>query len=651
MTWQDAQKAFAETLPGYEDRPEQTRLAETIEKALANGTHLAAQAGTGTGKSLAALVPAINHALDTGQPVIVSTATKSLQAQYATKDLPFLAKNLGVDFDAVVMQGRSNYVCAAKVNELEPHAIPGQDQVLAEIADDEFSGLVEDLSGTLEVRDRLKITSSSDECPGFSDCPFADACFAKRAKDAAKEADVILTNHALLAMDTVIRDEQRKVNPDKQPQSILPEYSAVIVDEGHELREYAANSLSAEFSERGLNHLASEINNFLGGNAEVVQGINGAAKSLFQGLGRLLGRKKTIALTDSALLAAEPVLQAMNVAHTAIVDTDVRGDDRKKTRRQRLMRRSEATRARLRSILLSEDGGNLVRWVERDDRRDDVRLKFAPVSVAPFLREALWTHTTGVLLSATLAVGKDFSFVTGNLGMDDYDPFDAGTPFDYPNQAALYVPRNMVEPTQQNADRWRIAAQESMRKLVFAAGGRSLLLFTSTTAMKEAHAALAPSFEAAGLTVFIQGGPLNNKQIAEGFKADEKSVLFGLKSFATGFDVPGDALRLTVLDKLPFATPDDVVFAARSEAINRQFRNDWAFFQRLAVPGMALDLQQGFGRQIRTKTDEGMVAILDSRLHSKAYGRQIMGALPPARRIDNLAEAESYLEELTARRG
>lgn len=651
MTWQSAQEAFSKTLPGYEDRPEQTRLAETIEKALANGVHLAAQAGTGTGKSLAALVPAIDHAITTSLPVVVSTATKSLQNQYATKDIPFLAKNLGVDFQAVTLMGRSNYVCHAKLAELEPGTIPSQDEILNEVHDDEFSGLVQDLTAPVDVRDRLKITSSSDECPGFTDCPLAQQCFAKRAKDAAKEADVILVNHALVAMDTVIRDAQIRMNPDKEPQSILPTYSAVVVDEAHELREYVAGALSAEFSERGLSFFASEVNRLLDGKSTSVQGINGASKRLFASLSRFLGKRKTVPLTDGILLDVEPVLATLEVAHAEIVAFDIRGDDRAKMRRQRLMRRSESLRSHLRSILLSEDGGDLVRWVERDDRRDDVRLKFSPISVAPFLREALWERTTGVLLSATLAVGNDFSFVTENLGMDSYDQFDAGTPFDYANQAALYVPKGMVEPTPKNADRWRIAAQESMRRLVFAAGGRSLLLFTSNTAMKEAHAALAPSFEAAGLTVFIQGGDLNNKQIAEGFKADETSVLFGLKSFATGFDVQGDALRLTVLDKLPFASPDDVVFAARSEAINKQFHDRWAFFQRLAVPGMALDLQQGFGRQIRSKADEGMVAILDSRLYSKPYGGKILKALPPARRITDLNEATAYLEELTARRG
>lgn len=654
MSWETAQESFSRNLPGYEDRPEQTRLAETIEKALANRQNLAAQAGTGTGKSLAALVPAIDRAVATGIPVIVSTATKALQSQYAGKDIPFLQESLGIDFTAVTLKGRGNYVCIAKRFELESGTIANQDALLAEIDAEGFSGDVQDLTTELAAKDRFKITSSSDECPGKADCPFGDVCFAERAKTAAKEADVVLVNHALLAMDTVIRDSQRKLDPDREPKSLLPNFESVIVDEGHELREFVSGALSSEFSERSLTFFASEVNNFLGGKSAEVQAVNGSAKRLFASLGKVLDRKKTAPIDNDALLRLEDVmvglLQSLESLHQQIVSKKIQGDDKATAKRTRLMKRSNGMLDRLRSILLAEST-ELVRWVERDERKDDVRLKYAPLSVAPFLRDALWAHCSGVLLSATLAVGKDYSFVTGNVGMDEYGVFDAGTPFDYANQSALYVPESLVEPTPANAARWRVQAQQTMRKLVLAAGGRSLLLFTSTKAMEEAHTALAPSFRAAGLQVLIQGGPLNNKQIAEEFKRDETSVLFGLKSFATGFDVPGDALRLTVLDKLPFASPDDVVYAARSEAINRQYNNKWAFFERLAIPAMALELQQGFGRQIRSKADEGMVAILDSRLHTKPYGRKIVSSLPPARRIKDLGEAEAYLATLKYRRG
>lgn len=659
MTWQNAQSSFAAKLEGYEDRAEQTRLAETIEKALANGRNLAAQAGTGTGKSLAALVPAIDHAVKTHLPVVVSTATKSLQHQYGDKDLPFLTENLDVDFAWALLKGRSNYACLAKIAELPSDTLPGQDGLVEEIMTLGFSGDIEDLRSELDVKDRFKITSSSDECPGKNDCPFGNVCFAEKAKLAAKDADVILVNHAMLATDLIIREQQLAANPDKEPMSVLPNFGSVVIDEGHEFAEYMSGALSNEFSERGLHFFAAEVGNFLGKGANLAP-VNGAAKSLFLQLARVLGRKTTAPLNNTALLSLEDelvnLIQALVDLHEQIVAKDIRGDDKAKLKRSRLMKRSHSLQDRLRSIILAESS-ELVRWVERDERRDDVRLKFAPLTVAPFLREALWRDHEGVILSATLSVGKDYSFVTGNLGMDEYDTFDAGSPFNYPEQAALFIPADMVEPTEANKGRWRVQAQETMRRLVLAAGGRSLLLFTSTEAMKEAHAALVSSFEAAGLQVLIQNGPLTNKQLAAEFKADETSVLFGLKSFATGFDVRGDALRLTVLDKLPFASPDDVIFKARSEAIDRvvleRRLNKWVHgsFPKLAMPKMALELFQGVGRLIRSKTDEGMIAILDSRLHSKKYGRDIRSTLPPARPIKALEDAESYLADLKARRG
>lgn len=660
MSWETAQESFARNLPGYEDRPEQTRLAETIQKALANRHNLAAQAGTGTGKSLAALVPAIGHALASGQPVIVSTATKSLQHQYGDKDLPFLTENLDADFTWALLKGRSNYACLAKVAELPANALPGQTGLVQEIMTQGFSGDIEELHSELDVKDRFKITSSSDECPGKSDCPFGDVCFAEKAKLNAKDADVILVNHAMLATDLIIREQQIRNDPSKTPMSVLPNFGSVVIDEGHEFAEYMSGALSNEFSERGLANFASEVNNLLGGKSADVQAINGASKRLFGALERKLGRKPSTLLDGHALLELQDELvglvDALSALHDAIVAKDITGNDRAKLSRSRVMKRSNNLQDRLRSIIL-EDSSELVRWIERDDRRKDVRLKYAPLTVAPFLREALWRDHSGVILSATLSVGKDYSFVTSNLGMDEYQAFDAGSPFNYPEQAALFIPVDMVEPTEVNKARWRVQAQETMRRLVLAAGGRSLLLFTSTEAMNAAHDVLTSSFEAAGLQVLIQGGPMTNKQVAAEFKRDETSVLFGLKSFATGFDVQGDALRLVIFDKMPFTSPDDVIFKARSEAIDTVVRernlNKWVHgsFPKLAMPKMALDLFQGVGRLIRSKSDAGMVAILDSRLHSKKYGRDIRSTLPPARPIKSLGDAESYLEGLKATRG
>ena len=657
MTWEDAQTAFAANLPGYEDRPHQTALAKTIEKSLANGEPLAAQAGTGTGKSLAALVPAIDHAQATGLPVIVGTATISLLNQYAAKDLPFLQETLGTDFTWALLKGRRNYACKAKLAELEPNAVTNQTQLITELAVDGHDGDLQNLTFAVEPRDAVQITSSSDDCPGKANCIFGEVCFAEQAKAKAREADVILVTHAMLATDLVIRAAQMAVDPEKEPMSVLPSFGSVILDEGHEFAEYMSGALSNEFSERGLGYLATEVANLIGRTPEVAA-VQGAARTLFTGLTRILAkaRKTSARMDDAMVLGLENDLVHLHRSILALRDAvklfDVTGNDKAKTRRARLMKRTGNAADRLLDLILNEDSG-LVRWIERDERKDDVRLKYAPLTVAPFLRENLWADHDGVVLSATMGIGSDFSFVTDQLGMGNPAKFDAGSPFNYPKQARLYIPEGF-DPSPAKAAQWRVQAQETMRRLVLKANGGALLLFTSSKAMKEAFEVLAPTFRRAGLTTLMQGMEgMNNKQIAEIFKSDVTSVLFGLKSFATGFDVQGHSLHLVVIDKMPFTSPDDVMFAARSEVIDRKANGNFmkSAFMQLAVPIMALALFQFFGRLIRTGSDEGLVAVLDSRLITKGYGRTITKNLPPATRVSTLDAAESYLEDLNARKG
>lgn len=648
MTWSEAEARFATTLPGYESRTEQRRLAETIEKALANGDHLLAQAGTGTGKSLAGMVPSIEHALATGKSVIVSTATKALQTQYIGKDVPFLLEHLGKSFTAAVLKGRSNYACLQKISELQPESFPGQAEIIAELNGHE-TGDLDDLTTRFDPRNRPKITTSSDECPGKRDCPFGSVCFAEQAKAKAMESQLVVVNHALLATDLLIRAKSDgKV-------SLLPDFDAVMIDEAHELEEFVTGALGAEFTERSLSGAAAEALNFLGQDGRgPVNALTGAAKTLFAALNRFLGKDKTRALDERALLAHEDTLihtlDAIRALWSVIKETDVRGDDKKAQRRKRLMKRFTMLDARFSDLMLLESS-ELVRWVESDAKRGTI-LKSAPLHVGAFLNENLWSKVPAVLMSATLAVGSDFSYIAGRLGIEDFRGFDAGTPFDYTSQAALYVPEGF-DPSPASKSEWQMKVKATLPELIRAAGGRSLLLFTSTSAMRQAYEAVSPGLEDDGLQVLVQGGSLTNRQIAERFKEDETSVLFALRSFMTGFDVQGDSLRLVVLDKLPFPVPTDVIIKARADAIDAAARNKWVdgSFPTMTIPMMALTLLQAFGRLIRTKSDEGMVAILDSRLHTKPYGRKMLAALPPAQRVTALPQAKGYLSELTARRG
>ena len=650
MSWAEAETEFAQSLPGYESRAQQQRLATQIERALEAARTVLAQAGTGTGKSLALLVPAIDHALRTGEPVIIATATKALQDQYAGKDLPFLQEHLGKPFTWAMLKGRSNYACRAKLaEEMKSGDVFNLKSLVEELETGEHSGDLDEVVTALDPRDRSKLVSTSDECPGKRDCPFGEVCFAEAAKRRAKESDVVVVNHALLVTDLKLRSELR--DADGNPIGMLPTYSAVGIDEAHELEEYATSMLGQSFAQRGITKLATEILNFTG-EKDISSTLTGAAGQLFAVLERMLNEagkdERNTRVSGNDLLKLEKpitaLLDGLRDAWHAVNNVTTRGDEGQDGRKKRLKKRIGGMGEKLTLLLVAEDD-QLVRWTERDEKRGVV-LAYAPLHVGPFLRDHLWSQVPAALLSATLSVGNDFSYIAERLGIDEFEAFDAGTPFDYPKQAALFVPQDM-DPSPSTRARWAAMAPVVTEKLVRAAGGRALLLFTSKKAMNDCHDKIAGNLEQDGLQVLKQGDK-PNRVLAEEFKADETSVLFALKSFMTGVDVQGDALRLVVIDKLPFPVPTDVIFAARCDAVEAQARNTWVdgAFPKLTVPSMALTLLQAFGRLIRTKQDRGVVAILDSRLLTKRYGRTMMQAMPPARRITALAEAEDYLREL-----
>lgn len=657
MSWKTAEERLATSLPTYESRPQQTALATKIENALASRKVLFGQAGTGTGKSFAALIPAIEHAIATGRSVVVATATKALQDQYVG-DLEFLQAHLGVDFNWAVLKGRGNYPCMAKLAELDPATILNGNQLLEELEIAENTIDLDSLITELDPRDRPKLTSSSDECPGKRDCPFGDVCYAEAAKAAARAADVIVVNHALLVTDLVVREV---TGGEVQ---MLGDFDAVIVDEGHEFEEYTTSALGSEMSVRSLTSLGTEIANFLG-DPNAVSSLMAAAQGLFTAMGRVLGNDKTAELSQAVLVrnaeAFGKVTDALRLLATEVRDVDTYGNDAAKNRSKRLLRRISSTVTRVVRVV-SEDAADLVRWVENDEKRGTI-LKFAPLHVGEFLNRMLWNGMdeegdsfprSAVILSATLALGDDFSYIAGRLGAEEYLSFDAGTPFAYPKQAAVFIPSSGCDPSQGSSWEGRLVA--TIDQLVIASGGRALLLFTSRRSMDKAHAAVADRMADAGIQVLKQGDA-PNKRLAAEFKRDETSVLFALRSFMTGVDVQGDALRLVIIDKMPFPVPTDVIVKARAQAIDdevaRTGQNKWVHgsFNTMTVPGMALVLMQAFGRLIRTKNDEGLVVILDDRIHTKKYGKRILAALPPARRLTTLAQAQGYLAELTARRG
>jgi ATP-dependent DNA helicase DinG len=658
-TFADAEQVLASTLPGYKQRPQQQALAAGVERLLASEepVQLLAQAGCGVGKSLGSLIPVILKARMSGDRIIVATATKALQEQYANTDVPFLEQNLGVPFTWALLKGRSNYVCVAKLAETNSLEIPGVEALRTELSNPEHSGDFEHLTTPVAAENKRFLSMSGNECPGKTDCPFSADCFAEKARNKAKDADVVITNTAMLMTDLKVKLMSGGVA------QMLGEYDAVIIDEGHELPEIAANTLADQMRRRGMEVLIDQVEGFVSSHqgedvteeflATLKEGRN-KVEEIFAHLESLLAdaEKDTSQLVlslDEMHAHAEPyvlLIEALRELYGTLVTTQItHGDPLKETiRQQRLGRRLMNLDGRLTELLIT--GHEMVRWVEVEVTRKNeklITLNWSPVEVGPFLNEHLWSKTSVALVSATLAVGNDFSYIINELGLTGVETMDVGTPFDYKTQARLFVPdRTTPDPSARTRGAWQSHAQHTTRALVEASGGGALLLFTSRKAMKDSYELLSTVLEMAGMTCLMQGEHGTNKEIAARFKSDTHSVLFALKSFFTGVDFSGDTCRLVIIDKLPFPVPSDIMFNAKAELINLRHHDDWASFNHLSVPMMTLTLVQGFGRLIRSVSDRGVVAILDPRLVSKNYGKKILKALPPAPMTHKVSDVADF---------
>lgn len=647
-TFADAEAVLAANLPGYAPRPQQQRLAAGVEAIFGSDLYeqLLAQAGCGVGKSLGTVIPAILS----GKRIIVATATKALQEQYAGKDMPFLEENLGHSFTWALLKGRSNYVCAAKLAETTVDQLPNVEAIREELEDFVgHSGDFEHLENQVPEDSKWLLSMSSVECPGKDDCPFAQQCFAEKAKAIAKESQVVITNTAMLMTDLKIRQlSDGKVE-------MLGEYEGVAIDEAHELPEIAAGALADQFRRKGLELILKGAENFVaeqdGGDITKLTGeLRGSIDQIWNHLeGLAKGEQVEIKISELAD-HIEPYIELVEGLKKLELDvskTQIRNGHpvHEATRQRRLARRITSAVERLTEFVISE---GLVRWVETEEvgrgrnRRTVTTLKYSPIEVGDFLNEMLWSQVPAVLVSATLSVNGKFDYIAETLGLDNPVTLDVGTPFDYSTQAMTFVPdKNQPDPSRDRS-RWASYAQQTTRELVQAAGGGALLLYTSRKAMRDAYELLSPVLEMAGYTCLMQGEHGTNKEIAARFQADTHSVLFALKSFFTGVDFAGETCRLVVIDKLPFPVPSDILFAARAELVNRRHGDAWASFNHLSVPMMTLVLIQGAGRLIRSVNDRGVIAILDPRLSSKSYGKKIVRSLPPAPVTNRVADVAGF---------
>ncbi len=625
---------ISKRLAGYESRPAQVEMAETVAAAIASGRHAVIEGGTGVGKSLAYLIPAVYS----GKKVVVSTANKALQDQLVSKDIPFLQLSLPREVSAALVKGRSNYLCLDRFDaENAALTLAGRTlefQRLARWAATTASGDFEEIE-TPPRRDlMMRLASTTRSCIGNA-CVHYNACFIEKMRARAAEADIVVCNHALLLADLVLRDFGHY---------LLPDRDLVIVDEAHRLEDAALGALSVSLRRRDMMELLeSHLLERFGGPA--VGRLGGLIDALFHPFETVQGQTRTLPITEALgpALALSATLQSV---YDHLGAHNPYGD---------LMQRSEATRHYVklmewcdrlmldcRAIGQSHDPDEVVRYVDYPfvaGARAAV-LHWSPIDVATPLRALLFTKTPVICTSATLAV-SDFAYfrhAVGILDEDDAVEMTAPSPFDYPTQALLYVPAHLPEFRSSATAEYSAALVDEMESLVKASGGGAFLLFTSYRGLEDAFAVLAPRLEDEGYTVLKQGG-LPRPELMRRFREDGAAILFAVKSFWEGVDVAGEALSLVVIDRMPFSVPDDPIVAARVARLKRE-GGDW--FDDLMLPAAILQLKQGFGRLIRRADDRGVVAILDSRLARKGYGKRVIAALPPARLVHHIEQVEEF---------
>jgi ATP-dependent DNA helicase DinG len=618
---------------GYEFRSSQLEMAKIADDAFQKHQHVVIEAGTGTGKTLAYLIPAIRS----GRRVVVSTATKSLQEQLFQKDVPFLQKHFAPNLKAALMKGRSNFLCREKV-----HQMAGQ-PVLKGLDEVDWFSQIKDWEKLTETGDRSELTflpddaelwhridARSDLCTGQK-CPEFQNCFITAMHQRAEEADLIIVNHALFFADLAIRQDDFG--------SILPEYSAVVFDEAHEIEDVASDYFGRQISSYRFDELSRDTENLL----RVLQI---PAPQLRRHLGRLRERGHSFFENFPTREGRFPFEQAERRSFlesnreaydqlaTAVkrIETELSALTPKPEEVVTLARRAADMRRELEFLLESEEK-SYVYWYER--RGKGVFLAATPIDVSQILREKLFNQfDTVVLTSATLAVGGRFDYLKQRLGIQPAKEEVLPQEFDFREQALLYIPRTM--PDVRDA-KFAASAAEEITQMLEISEGRAFCLFTSYAQMRDVHARVSARVK---FPLLLQGTSPRTI-LLDRFRSTPNAVLFATSSFWQGVDVPGAQLSCVIIDKLPFAVPSDPIVAARVKALQEDGRNAFAEYQ---VPEAVLALKQGFGRLIRSKTDRGILAILDNRIQRMQYGRIFLESLPPYKTTQDLAEVARFME-------
>jgi ATP-dependent DNA helicase DinG len=633
---------LSQTHPAYEFRRGQLQMAQAVEQALEERRHLIVEAGTGTGKTLAYLMPVIRS----GKRVIISTGTKNLQEQLFHKDVPFLEQALFPDgnrkLSVCYMKGRNNYLCRKKLYDLTGQPVlNGLDEIeqyraIAAWEENTASGDRAELASLPEASALWhKLDARADTCLGQK-CSAWDKCFVTEMHRRAMESDIIIVNHHLFFADLAIK-QQADGAPDA---GILPEAGAVIFDEAHELEDVAGNYFGISVSAARVEELCRDVEASLQRNRMYTSGLSGAIKSLRdrsgfffsllpEGEGRFSfeNRREFLEENGEEFLGLQRAL-----TH---IGAELENLPSKPEEVYAFSRRAQELQVQLGFAMESEDR-NTVFWIER--RRSgreklNVSLQATPIDVGPVLRECLWSKLdTVVLTSATLAVGGGFDYIRQRLGIEHAKDLVLPSHFDYQNQAILYVPPDLPDP---RTPQFSVKAADRIRQLLEITRGRAFVLFTSYAQMRDIYQRLLGEVE---FPMLLQGDAPKSALLEE-FRITPNCVLFATSSFWQGVDVQGEQLSCVIIDRLPFAVPSDPIVAARVKAVDADGGN--AFFQ-YQVPAAVITLKQGFGRLIRSLHDRGLLVLLDNRILKKQYGRVFVESLPNYRRTTDIGQVEKF---------
>ena len=664
--------ALARAMSDFEPRAGQAQMAAAVARVFERGGVLLAEAGTGTGKTLAYLVPAILSR----ERVLVSTGTKNLQEQIYFKDIPALREALGIPFTAAYMKGRANYLCLHKLDELHDNG--------GDLAHDVFLPIITEWAGRTETGDRAElqdlpedvafwseVAATAETCLG-AECPRYDDCFVTRMRQRAAAADVVIVNYHLLCADAAVRQSNFG--------EVIPACSRAILDEAHQLEDVATQYFGLSVSTYRVEELARDAERLVAGGRDdrktrdqverAVEMLRDAARDFFsdvafahrpsrasgrpeqvegRGRGAVRGEERVRAtpeslgeayetaarltgaldLIESALASARPAPQTSGASNEDDGDEAARTADDAETFAA-LVRRAAALRDELRFLLRARDDA-YVYFVEFRGR--GIFLRASPIDVSAIVHDLLIDKMrTTVLTSATLTVDGSFDYLRSRLGIRSAEEIRLASEFDFARQAILYLPPRMPDP---RSDAFTTAASREVIEILKATRGRAFVLFTSYASLRSVQAMAEMALD---YPIFSQGSAPRS-QLLNRFRATPNAVLFATSSFWQGVDVVGEALSCVIVDKLPFASPVDPITAARVDAIRAQGGDPFAEYQ---VPLAILALQQGLGRLIRHRRDRGVLAVLDPRLRTKGYGRRFIESLPPAPIVSDVARVEAF---------